>query len=95
MKLHVWLEAQFAERKTGPNSGIGKAIKLLLSHWRPLTPFLRIAGAALDKDRRKSFKAGRFAQKERFVLSDAAWGASGRPVHESDSHLPSVICLSI
>ena len=27
-KLHAWLEAQFAERKTEPNSGLGKAINL-------------------------------------------------------------------
>ena len=49
-KLHEWLEAQFAERKTEPNSGLGKAIKYLLNHWRPLTLFLRIAGAPLDNN---------------------------------------------
>ena len=27
-QLHGWLEAQFAERKTEPNSGLGKAITL-------------------------------------------------------------------
>jgi len=25
-RLHTWLEAQFAERKTEPNSGLGQAI---------------------------------------------------------------------
>jgi len=49
-KLHEWLEAQFAERKTEPNSGLGKAIKYLLNHWRPLTLFLRVAGAPLDNN---------------------------------------------
>ncbi len=49
-KLHGWLEAQFAERKTEPNSGLGKAIKYLLNHWRPLTLFLRVAGAPLDNN---------------------------------------------
>jgi len=49
-KLHGWLEAQIAERKTEPNSGLGKAIKYLLNHWRPLTLFLRIAGAPLDNN---------------------------------------------
>jgi transposase len=44
-KLHGWLEAQFAERKTEPNSGLGKEITYLLRHWRPLTLFLRQAGA--------------------------------------------------
>jgi len=33
-KLHGWLEAQFAERKTEPNSGLGKAITYLLRHWK-------------------------------------------------------------
>ena len=49
-KLHTWLEAQIAERKTEPNSGLGKAIKYLLNHWRPLTLFLRVAGAPLDNN---------------------------------------------
>ncbi len=48
--LHGWLEAQFAERKTEPNSGLGKAIAYLLRHWRPLTLFLRQAGAPLDNN---------------------------------------------
>ena len=47
-KLHGWLEAQFAERKTEPNSGLGKAITYLLRHWHPVTLFLRQAGAPLD-----------------------------------------------
>ena len=49
-QLHGWLEAQFAERKTEPNSGLGKAITYLLRHWRPLTLFLRLAGAPLDNN---------------------------------------------
>lgn len=49
-KLHGWLEAQIAERRTEPNSGLGKAIKYLLNHWRPLTLFLRVAGAPLDNN---------------------------------------------
>src|SRR6266704_3093764 len=49
-QLHHWLEAQFAERKTEPNSGLGKAITYLLRHWRPLTLFLRQAGTPLDNN---------------------------------------------
>jgi transposase len=49
-QLYGWLEAQFAERKTEPNSGLGKAILYLLRHWRPLTLFLRVAGAPLDNN---------------------------------------------
>jgi transposase len=49
-KLHSWLEAQFAERRTEPNSGLGKAIAYLQRHWHPLTLFLRKAGATLDNN---------------------------------------------
>jgi len=49
-ELHGWLEAQLAKRKTEPNSGLGKAITYLLRHWRPLTLFLRQAGAPLDNN---------------------------------------------
>jgi hypothetical protein len=44
---NAWLEAQFAERKTEPNSGLGKAITYLLRHWKGLTLFLREVGASL------------------------------------------------
>ena len=49
-KLHAWLETQFAERKTEPNSGLGKAITYLLRHWKGLTLFLREARAPLDNN---------------------------------------------
>ena len=49
-ELHGWLEAQLAGKKTEPNSGLGKAITYLLRHWRPLTLFLRQAGAPLDNN---------------------------------------------
>jgi Transposase IS66 family len=42
--LHAWMEAQLAEHKTEPNSGLGKAISYLLNHWTKLTLFLRQAG---------------------------------------------------
>ena len=48
--LHGWLEAQFAERRVEPNSSLGKAIMYLLRHWKPLTLFLRQAGAPLDNN---------------------------------------------
>jgi transposase len=49
-KLHAWLEAQFAERKVEPNSGLGQAISYLLKHWEQLTLFLRRAGVPLDNN---------------------------------------------
>ena len=49
-ELHQWLKNQFAEHKTEPNSGLGKAISYLLRHWPELTLFLRQAGAPLDNN---------------------------------------------
>jgi len=48
--LRQWMEAQFAEHKTEPNSGLGKAISYLLRHWTKLTLFLRQPGAPLDNN---------------------------------------------
>src|SRR5260370_24402258 len=41
---------QLRGHKTEPNSGLGKAMTYLLRHWRPLTLFLRQAGAPLDNN---------------------------------------------
>lgn len=61
-ELHKWLEQQLAERKTEPNSGLGKAITYLLRHWRPLTLFLREGGAPLDNHIvERSLETGGFA----------------------------------
>jgi transposase len=48
--LRQWMEPQFAEHKTEPNSGLGKAISYLLRHWTKLTLFLRQQGAPLDNN---------------------------------------------
>jgi transposase len=48
--LHEWMEAQLAEHKTEPNSGLGKAISYLLNHWLKLTLFLRQAGTPIDNN---------------------------------------------
>lgn len=48
--LHIWLDAQFDERRVEPNSGLGQAISYLLKHWDRLTLFLRQAGAPLDNN---------------------------------------------
>src|ERR1700752_695134 len=44
------MEAQLAEHQVAPNSGLGKAIQYMLRHWRPLTLFLREAGAPVDNN---------------------------------------------
>jgi len=49
-ELHEWMETQFAEHKTEPNSGLGKAISYLRRHWTKLTLFLRQPGAPLDNN---------------------------------------------
>jgi transposase len=48
--LHEWMEAQLAEHKTEPNSGLGKAISYLLNHWQKLTLFLRQPGSPIDNN---------------------------------------------
>jgi hypothetical protein len=48
--LRAWFEAQFAERKVEPNSGLGEAITYCLNRWTRLTLFLRQAGAPLDSN---------------------------------------------
>ena len=49
-ELHRWMEEQFKEKKTEPNSGLGSAIKYMLKHWEKLTKFLTVAGAPLDNN---------------------------------------------
>ena len=48
--LRQWLDEQLKEKRTEPNSGLGKAMKYLLTHWNPLTLFLRHPGAPLDNN---------------------------------------------
>jgi hypothetical protein len=46
--LHGWLRAQLDDHLVEPNSRLGQAIRYLLTHWTPLTLFLRQPGAPLD-----------------------------------------------
>lgn len=48
--LHAWLTAQLDEKQVEPNSGLGRAMRYLLTHWEPLTLFLRQPGAPLDNN---------------------------------------------
>ena len=48
--LKQWLSQQMEQKKTEPNSGLGKAIAYMLKHWDPLTLFLRVPGAPLDNN---------------------------------------------
>jgi transposase len=46
--LHQWMKEQLDQKQVEPNSGLGKAFQYLINHWKPLTLFLRQAGAPLD-----------------------------------------------
>jgi transposase len=49
-KLHEWFTRQFEEKKVESNSGLGKAFKYMLKHWKKLTLFLTTPGAPLDNN---------------------------------------------
>ena len=49
-KLREWFNQQFKEKKVEPNSGLGKAFKYMMKHWKKLTLFLTIPGAPLDNN---------------------------------------------
>ena len=49
-RLRVWLEAELAEKRVEPNSGLGKAIAYALKRWGRLTLFLEKPGAPLDNN---------------------------------------------
>jgi transposase len=48
--LKLWMESELGEKKTEPNSGLGKAINYFLKRWDRLTRFLAIEGAPLDSN---------------------------------------------
>lgn len=48
--LHAWLHTQLDEHLVEPNSRLGQAITYFLTHWTPLTLFLRQPGAPLDNN---------------------------------------------
>ncbi len=49
-QLHNWLTRELSEKRTEPNSALGRAIGYMLRHWEKLTLFLRQAGAPLDNN---------------------------------------------
>lgn len=49
-KLREWFSRQFEEKKVEPNSGLGKAFKYMMKHWKKLTLFLTVTGAPLDNN---------------------------------------------
>jgi hypothetical protein len=49
-ELHGWLTTQLSQKRTEPNSALGKAVGYVLRHWDRLTLFLRQPGAPLDNN---------------------------------------------
>jgi len=49
-ELRTWCSAQLEDNIVEPNSGLGKAINYMITHWTPLTLFLRVPGAPLDNN---------------------------------------------
>lgn len=48
--LQLWLVKQLDQKLVEPNSGLGKAIKYMLKHWKKLTLFLSVPGAPIDNN---------------------------------------------
>jgi hypothetical protein len=49
-ELREWIEEEFAERRTEPNSSLGQAFRYVLRHWEGLTRVLTVAGVPLDNN---------------------------------------------
>jgi len=49
-ELHTYMTTQLLQRRVEPNGTLGGVFKHLLKHWKPLTLFLREAGAPLDNN---------------------------------------------
>jgi hypothetical protein len=49
-ELKTWIEALFTSKRVEPNSGLGGALRYMLSRWDALTLFLRVADAPIDNN---------------------------------------------
>jgi transposase len=48
--LRTWTEDLFTSKRVEPNSGLGGALRYMLSRWESLTLFLRVADAPIDNN---------------------------------------------
>jgi transposase len=48
--LRTWIEELFDQKHVEPNSGLGGALRYLLTRWEPLTLFLRVVDAPIDNN---------------------------------------------
>lgn len=49
-EMKRWMEAQLAQKRIEPNSGLGKAMDYMLKRWDKFTLFLRVPGAPLHNN---------------------------------------------
>ena len=81
-------KAQFAEHKTEPNSGLGKAISYLLNHWTEADAFPAAAGAPIDNNVvERALKKAILNRRNALFYKTLNGARRGRSVHESDPHL--------
>ena len=87
--LHDWMEAQFAEHKTEPNSGLGKAFSYLLNHWEKLSLFLKQPGAPIDNNiAERALKKAILNRKNALFYRTVNGALAGDLILDSDGHLP-------
>ena len=80
------MEAQLAERKTEPNSGLAKRSPIY--HWLKLTLFLQQPGAPLDNNIVERALKKAILNRKNALFYKTLNGAGGRrPIHEPDLHL--------
>ena len=48
--LRKWIQQQLDERQVEPNSGLGQAMRYMLTHWSGLIAFTEIEGAPIDNN---------------------------------------------
>ena len=48
--FYDWMNDQFKQKRVEPNSSLGKAIRYVQQHWKPLTRFLEVEGVPLDNN---------------------------------------------
>jgi len=69
--LKNWMEAQLAEHKAEPNSGLGKDIQYMLRHWEAVDAVPSLTGRTSgQQSRREGAEEGDLAPEKLAVLQD-------------------------
>ena len=83
---HGWLARQLDDHLVEPNSHLGQAIRYLLTHWRPLTLFLRQPGAPLDNSLCERALKKAILHRKNAIFYKTAHGAHGGDLFMSLIH---------